>query len=284
MRRPMLCILAFAWGNQAVAAPLRDLPAGPAGQAIQRGHDMMLNTATNPATKNDVGNGLTCSSCHIDAGQSIGPGNFLDTAAKYPSYSAREKAVITLQDRIANCFMRSMNGVRPGLDGPVVADMSAYITWLGQHHPAAPGPASPPSPYPALFRASTPADLAAGQEIYQSHCASCHGANGAGGTAFPPVWGASSYNAGAGLANVPKLAAWIKGNMPLGNAHLTQSQAFQVALYIDSRPRPDFVLSQHLPPGLPASAYNATVREETDTVTSNFKKAGLDLDVFLGRN
>ena len=88
---------------------LQGLPAGPLGQAIQRGHDMIMNTTTNPEVKAYVGNLLTCNSCHTDGGDNDHPGNFLSTATKFPAYSPREAAVITLEDRLANCFMRSMN-------------------------------------------------------------------------------------------------------------------------------------------------------------------------------
>ncbi len=277
-------ILSVAGAAPASAASLEGLPAGPLGQAIQRGHDMIMNTTADPEVKAYVGNSLTCNSCHTDGGNNDHPGNFLGTATKFPAYSARENIVITLEDRIANCFMRSMNGTRPSTDSQVVVDMAAYIHWLDRGKAIyAPPPAQNPSPYPAMLKAATHADVAAGAQIYAANCAACHGAGGAGvPAAFPPVWGANSYNAGAGLANVVTLATWVKGNMPLGNPHLSEKEAFEAALYIDTRPRPDFVLSQHLPAGIKPDDYNASVRSETDTVESNFKKAGLSLQDLQG--
>ena len=264
-------------------ATAQALPPGPLGQAIQRGHDMMMNSNSTEA-KPYVGNALNCSSCHINAGDTAAPGNLRDTVSEFPSYSAREGAVITLEDRIANCFMRSMNGMRPSTDSPVVVDIAAYINWLDKGKPIATPPAPPakPSPYPAMLKAASAADVTAGAMLFKGSCAACHGADGAGLGNFPPLWGPKSFNAGAGLANIAKLAGWVKGNMPLGNPHLTPQQAFQVALYINTRPRPDFVLSQHLPPGEPADDYNATVHAETDTVASNLKKAGLSLQSLTG--
>ena len=259
---------------------LAGLPAGPLGQAIQRGHDMIMNTNTDPQVKGFVGNALTCNSCHTEGGNNDHPGNFLSTATKFPSYSKREDAVITLEDRVANCFMRSMNGTRPSTDSSVVVDMAAYISWLDRGKPILAGatPVPAKSPYAAMLKAATEADVQAGAKVYGANCASCHGATGAGvpGT-FPPVWGAESYNAGAGLANVAKLASWIKGNMPLGNPHLSEREAFEAALFVDSHPRPDFVLSRHLQAGNLAEDYNAKVRSETDTAQANLHKAGLQL-------
>jgi thiosulfate dehydrogenase len=286
MNKTLVAAVFLTVAGSAFASPpsLQGLPAGPLGQAIQRGHDMIMNTTTDPEVKAYIGNELTCNSCHTDGGNNNHPGNFLSTATKYPVYSPREGAVITLEDRIANCFMRSTNGTRPSTDSQVIVDMAAYIMWLdrGKAIYGAP-PANEVSPYPAMLKAATNADVAAGTAVYTASCAACHGAQGAGMPgAFPPVWGANSYNAGAGMANVVKLAAWVKGNMPLGNAHLSDKEAFEVALYIDTQPRPDFVLGQHLPAGITPDDYNASVRTETDTVKSNLKKDGLPLQALLG--
>ena len=278
--RAALLATCFAAPGLAAAQTLQGLPPGPLGQAIQRGHDMMMNSSGSTEAKPYVGNALNCSSCHINAGDTSAPGNFHETASKFPAYSKREGAVITLEDRIANCFMRSMNGMRPSTDSSVVVDMAAYINWLDKGQPIATPPApSNPSPYPAMLKAATPADVTAGQTVFTANCAACHGTDGAGLGSFPPLWGPKSFNAGAGLANIVKLATWVKGNMPLGNPHLTPQQAFQVALYINTRPRPDFVLSQHLAPG---HDYNASVHAETDTVASNLQKAGLSLQSLTG--
>lgn len=273
MRKLFITTLLLSLANlPAAAQTLPGLPPGPLGAAIQSGHDMIMQTGTNAASKAYIGNALSCANCHTNAGNNDHPGNFLNTASEYPSFSPREGAVITLEDRIANCFMRSMNGKRPSTDSAVVVDMAAYIDWLDRDKKVEALPTPAASPYPAMVKAATAADYAAGQTLYKQNCAACHGANGAGMGSFPPVWGARSYNAGAGLANIAKLATWVKGNMPLGNPHLSDQEAFQVALYVDTQPRPDFVLRDHLPPG---QAYNANVHSETDSVASNLKKAGL---------
>ena len=282
LRQALLAAMLVGTGMSAAPAAdtLQGLPAGPLGESIQRGHDMIMNTNTDVRVKGFVGNALTCNSCHTDGGNNDHPGNFLATATKFPSYSKREDTVITLEDRVANCFMRSMNGTRPSTDSGVVVDMAAYISWLDRGKPilggATPVPAK--SPYAAMLKSAGEADVQAGAKVYDAHCASCHGAGGAGiAGSFPPIWGPDSYNAGAGLANVAKLATWVKGNMPLGNPSLSEREAFEVALFVDSHPRPDFVLSQHLRPGSAADDYNARVRSETDTAQGNLRKAGLDL-------
>lgn len=76
-------------------------------------------------------------------------------------------------------------------------------------------------------------------------CAQCHGENGAGvadagnNTLFPPLWGAESYNWGAGMHNIDAAAAFIKHNMPLGlRDSLSDQDAWDVAAYMNSHERP----------------------------------------------
>lgn len=61
----------------------------------------------------------------------------------------------------------------------------------------------------------------------------------AGVPVIPPVWGAQSYNWGAGMHRVNTAAAFIYENMPLGKGiQLSEQQAWDVAAYINSHERP----------------------------------------------
>ena len=94
------------------------------------------------------------------------------------------------------------------------------------------------APWPAATRAP---DEKRGEQLFAKNCAACHGADGAGNAAggFPPLWGAQSFNAGAGMHDVEKAARFIRANMPLGQeGTLTPEEARDVAAYIDSKPRP----------------------------------------------
>lgn len=60
-----------------------------------------------------------------------------------------------------------------------------------------------------------------------------------GGYAFPPLWGPQAYNGGAGMHRIETAAGFIKANMPLGKPNsLTDQQAWDLAAYINSHPRP----------------------------------------------
>ncbi|PYP36153.1 MAG: cytochrome C [Gemmatimonadetes bacterium] len=64
---------------------------------------------------------------------------------------------------------------------------------------------------------------------------------GEGTAGAPPLWGAASYNIGAGMARVRTAAEFISRNMPFDTpGTLADQQAFDVAAYVNARPRPDF--------------------------------------------
>ena len=88
------------------------------------------------------------------------------------------------------------------------------------------------------------ADPVRGRQIYSDRCASCHGANGLGvrsktGYSVPPLWGAESFNDGAGMARTYTAAAFVKFNMPYNAAgSLSDQQALDVAEYFTHQSRP----------------------------------------------
>jgi cytochrome c len=88
-------------------------------------------------------------------------------------------------------------------------------------------------------------DRNAGKQVYVRVCAACHGIDGQGvdlGVARPgPLWGPRSWNDGAGMARVYTAAGFIRYAMPLtAPGSLTDREAQEVALYIDTQPRPAF--------------------------------------------
>ena len=58
---------------------------------------------------------------------------------------------------------------------------------------------------------------------------------------FPPLWGPQSFNVGAGMARLSVAAAFVRAQMPPGNTGtLTDQEAYDVAAYFTTQPRPDF--------------------------------------------
>lgn len=237
----------------------RALPTGPLGETIRLGQELVERTTTHPLAKPYVGNALNCTSCHLKNGTDPKAATFLGVAAAYPAWSPREQRVITLEDRILNCFMRSGNGIRPPLGSKVSVAIAAYITWLSTEQPIRMNAERPagPNAVSQLKVDVAQADAKRGAALFADRCAACHGNDGQGDGDNPPVWGARSFNDGAGLANVVQLASWLKVAMPLEDATLTEQQALDVAAFVNSHDRPKFRLAEHLPAKADLGVYNS---------------------------
>jgi thiosulfate dehydrogenase len=159
-------------------------------------------------------------------------------APLFPEFSKRVKRMISLKDRIDECFVRSENGRPLPENGEEMAALVAYIESLSSPRD---GSAEPPGrgliKVPALSGSPQ-----RGAAIFAAECASCHGPEGNGaGLTFPPLWGPESFNDGAGMSHVENMAAFVVRNMPPARtSSLTPQQAFDVASYIHSKPRPKY--------------------------------------------
>lgn len=216
------------------------IPGGPLGAAIRRGRALLV--ATRDSLPAHVGNRLRCVSCHLDEGRRPS-GSWVGVFARYPQYRARSATVETLEYRINDCFRRSMNGRPLPTDGADMRDIVTYLWFLSRDTPVAP-------PAPAAGRpdrwAALAADTGAGAVVYVQSCAKCHGPDGAGTALAPPLWGAQSYNIGAGMARVRTAAAFISANMPFDQpGTLSDQQALDAARYVNAHVRPDFPEKVH---------------------------------------
>ena len=192
-------------------------------------------------------NGMNCQNCHLDAGTKIFGNNYSAVAATYPKYRARSGAVEDIYKRINDCFERSLNGKALALDSKEMRAMAAYINWLGKEVSKGEKPAG--SGLKDLAFLDRAADANLGNLVYTQKCLSCHQANGQGqwnanktAYIYPPLWGEHSYNNGAGLYRISNFAKYVKYNMPLGvnhnNTQLTDEEAWDVAAFVNSKPRP----------------------------------------------
>jgi thiosulfate dehydrogenase len=218
------------------------IPAGPMGASIRRGRAILMSTRDSLA--GHVGNRLACTNCHREAGTRASSGPWVGSFASFPQYNARAGRVIRIEDRINECMRRSMNGKPLAADGRDMNDIVAYMAFLSTGVPH--GPRAPWLGYRKL--APRKGDAVAGRAVFADNCARCHGTEGAGtaggrdgGTNIgPPLWGPQSFAIGAGMARIQTAAAFIRWNMPFDRpGQLTDQQAFDVAAYVLSHPRPD---------------------------------------------
>jgi thiosulfate dehydrogenase len=240
-----------------------EIPNDDVGASIRRGLALML--ATRDSLPRNVGSALRCVSCHPDAGRRPDGSPWLGVYARFPQYRARSGQVDIIEDRINDCFLRSMNGRPLPRDGRDMRDIVSYMAFLSKGVPV--GATIVGQGLPKVAPLAT--DTARGAEVLRMVCARCHGADGRGTAAAPPLWGPRSFTIGAGMARLRTAAAFIRYNMPYDRpGSLTDQQAYDVAAYIVSRPRPDFKGKEHdWPRGDPPpdAAYPTSLRAQSRT-------------------
>jgi thiosulfate dehydrogenase len=204
--------------------------------AVQFGAQLFTETPTYAAAYTP--SRIACSNCHLGAGIAPYTAPVIGSAQAYPKYSARSKRNVTLEDRVQECMTRSENGKPLPHDGPEMAGLLAYIRWLSAPHPTQAAfkgrglePLQPRTPDPVH-----------GAAIYAVQCAGCHGTDGEGTRRpFPPLWGPTAFNDGAGMNTVDKMAAFIHAAMPQNRKGILSPQdAYDVAGYIHQQPRPAY--------------------------------------------
>ncbi|MCL6260824.1 c-type cytochrome [Aquiflexum sp. TKW24L] len=217
---------------------------------IKYGKELIANTSAylGPNGKvKKISNGMNCQNCHLNAGTAPLGNNYSAVASTYPKIRARSGQMENVEKRINDCFERSLNGKSLADNSKEMVAMVAYMTWLGKDVPKDESPkGSGIYEVPFLDRAADPIK---GKSVYAQQCQSCHMEDGQGmskpdksGHIYPPLWGDDSYNDGAGLFRMSRFAGYVKTNMPLGATFerplLTDEQAWDVAAYINSLPRP----------------------------------------------
>ena len=261
-----------------VAPAASTIPRGQAGDEIRYGKELIAHTSVYlgpKGKKGSISNGLNCQNCHNEAGTKSYGLNFSAVAATYPQFRNRSGTLVTITERINGCFDRSMNGQLLDTASREMKAMIAYIKWVGNKVPRGVRPVN--AGVPKLNYLDRAADPKKGKIAFVI-CQVCHGQDGQGqfneqGTEyiFPPLWGPHSYNDGAGLYRLSNFAAFVKSNMPFGTTYehpvLTDEQAWDIAAYVNSQPRPhkdqskDYVVSGKKPIDSPYGPYDDSFSE-----------------------
>ena len=224
-----------AWDHAAWRAPtLAKLPNDSLGNAVRRG--LALVVATAESLPSFVGSNLSCTSCHLDEGRRGTAAPLTGVFARYPKYIERTGAVVPIEDRVNYCMTRSLSGTRLPNDSREMQDIVAYLAFMARGVPI--GAHLPNEGMPAMPKDT--GDTARGQAVYAAQCARCHGADGGGMAKVPALWGRKSYSIGASMARQERAASFIRHNMPFDKPGiLSDREAYDVAAYITSKPRPD---------------------------------------------
>lgn len=234
--------------------------SGENKELVMYGKELIAHTSLffgpNGKIKRGSTNGMNCQNCHLEAGTKTFGNNYSAVASTYPKYRARSGAIENIFKRVNDCFERSLNGNAIDTTSKEMKAIVAYIYWLGKDVAKGKKPAgSGLKDLAFLKRAANPEK---GKIVYTEKCQSCHQANGEGQLTldkteytYPPLWGKYSYNDGAGLYRVSNFAKFVKCNMPQGSSHnntqLSDEEAWDVAAFVNSQPRPKKDISKDWP-------------------------------------
>lgn len=235
------------------------VPQTDEGDTIRYGRDLIVNTSKYFGPKGVIApitNGMNCQNCHTDAGIKPFGNSFAAVFANYPKYRERSGMIESIEFRINDCMQRSLNGKSIDRSSKEMKAMLAYFKWVGKGVPKNSKPAG--SGIVEISFLQRAADPNNGKAIFESECRRCHNNHGEGimfpdstGYIYPPLWGEHSYNTAAGLYRISRLAAFVKYNMPFDLAakspQLSDEQAWDVAAFICSQPRPEKKFSEDWP-------------------------------------
>lgn len=212
------------------------IPDDSLGNSIRRGLNILRHTRD--SLPGFATSSLNCTSCHLQDGLRLEAAPLTGSFARFPKYMPRAGAVVPLADRVNYCFTRSLAGYRLPVESREMQDILAYLSYISSGVPVgvkiagAKGLLDPPD--------TLPPDKSRGQALFSGTCSACHGDDGQGMPGIPALWGPKSYSIGASMARVERAASFIQHNMPLGQGGtLTWQEAFDVAGFINSHPRPD---------------------------------------------
>ena len=242
------------------APDINALPDDEQGKMIHYGHELITNTSLFFGRKGAIAaitNGMSCQNCHLDAGARSFAGCFSAVASTYPRYRERSGRVESIEFRINDCMMRSLNGNKIDSAGKEMQAMVAYLKWIGKDVAKNKKPKG--AGLEDLLFLERAADTTNGKKIFLSRCIVCHGENGEGQLnhdssfyLYPPLWGVNSFNTSAGLYRLSRIASFVKNNMPFGQAshsspQLSDDEAWDVSAFIVSQPRPEKFFAEDWP-------------------------------------
>jgi thiosulfate dehydrogenase len=231
--------------------PLEDktLGSSPLAEQVRWGYRIFVDTPKEAARF--TGGKVSCANCHLNAGQRDRALPVVGVAGQFPEYNNRAARLISLADRVVDCFVRSENGTAhdelPTTTSKEVLAVQAYLAWLSKGYAMGQNP--PWRGKNAIAQDKLipvkHLDVERGKSVFAERCVSCHGLDGQGvqigDKKAGPLWGDHSWNDGAGAARVYTLAGIIRYAMPyLDPGSLSDEDAQHLAAYINAQPRPHY--------------------------------------------
>ena len=182
---------------------------------------------------------MSCRRCHLARGTTQG-GSFVGIYGRFPQWNKRAQRVIALQDRIAECFLYSMNGKAPGLqqqsDG---RRRSLYRLAFARNAVGAEEPAA--DRYIEPLPSASPDPLRGAGDLCAQSVRPAIRPTAAASRGVIRRCGAALVQLGAGMAHIDRMTGFVRYNMPQNApGTLSLEQAYDVAAFVLGHPRPRF--------------------------------------------
>ena len=119
--------VAFRVPNESEVADTVVLASARRGRAL-------LNH-TRDSLPSHVGNALVCTNCHQQLGTLRNGMGWVGVYARFPQYRSRAGATQLIEDRVNDCFKRSLNGTPLVPESRDMRDIVAYMAFLSTGYP-----------------------------------------------------------------------------------------------------------------------------------------------------
>jgi cytochrome c len=113
------------------SASAQSKPASPLMQAVAQGKQIFEH--------DKFGGVRTCSTCHLNAGTTLGrlPSgatlpSLVGAAAQFPHFNPRRQRIVTLEQQIVHCIKGGLQGKPPAYDSRQMTDLVVYLTALSK--------------------------------------------------------------------------------------------------------------------------------------------------------
>ena len=152
-----------------------DMLAAPDADQLVRG--MRLMTETKALLPDNVGDVMNCSSCHLNGGTAAKGAPFNGVAALFPMDNRRAGRIISIEERLNGCFLRSMNGKPIPVDSQ---DMKAMVAFMSRMKADATPEGKIVGRGTGQVDPKLIPDPVRGKSLFEANCAVCHGLSGRG--------------------------------------------------------------------------------------------------------
>lgn len=150
-------------------------PDDPMTPLIEYGEELF--NETNTVLPENVGNELSCMSCHADGGLSQSS-SMVGVTTQFPQFNTRAGREFTIEDRVNGCMVRSMAGEMIDSESEEMRAMVSYLSYISEGIEE--GEDIPWRMLNNMEEIPEP-DVTRGEELFtKKNCMTCHADDGSG--------------------------------------------------------------------------------------------------------